>query len=416
MTTITQLQPVMQTLFTSTANEIARQTGFIQRKRKMTGAHFLQATVFGWLQHPQGTRQQLHQSLLATGVTMSSQGFEQRFTSRAGDFLEAMVRETTGQVFEASVLTPVLKRFQGVYITDGTRVEEMSGGLKIVARLELQRGGLALSLDPLNTHDNASRVCERAMPVGALHIGDLGLFDLARFEGWAKAGVDWLSRYKSGTTLFYADGASLDLSRVLKRRLTSFSCPVLVGKTYQVAMHLQAQLVSPAVYQQRLKRLRQRASRKQHAVSRRQRLLARWTIYLTSVADLRFDQLHTLYRARWQIECLFKRWKSLAHLTRISTTDPSRQVCELWAKLLAVLVAHWLTQAHAWHLPHVSSHAFFRLLQHSAPLLSLAYLRLPSLLPLLTDLLAQLLPSTRLSKRKHHPNASQLWLHFDAAS
>jgi hypothetical protein len=414
MTTITQLPTVLQTLFTTRANEIARQTGFIQRERKMTGADFLQATVFGWLQHPQGTRQQLYQSLLATGVRMSAQGFEQRFTRRACDFLEAMVGEAIGQVFEATVLTPVLKRFQGVYITDGTRIEGAEG-LKIVARMELQRGSLALSLEALTTHDNASRVCERAMPAGALHIGDLGFFDLERFETWARDGVHWLSRYKMGTTLFHLDGTCLDLSQVLRTRSPRLSCPVLVGHQHKVAMYFHAERVLPAVYQQRLKRLQQRASRKQQAVSPRQRLLARWTVYLTSVADLPFAQLHTLYRARWQIECLFKRWKSLAHLTPLST-HPIRRTCELWAKLLAVLVAHWLTQAHAWPAPHFSPHTFFRLLQHSAPLLSLAYFRLPAFLPLLADVLTQLLPSTRPSKRKQHPNAAQLWLHFDAVS
>ncbi len=414
MTTILQLHPLLQNLFTDRANTIARQTGFIRRQRKLTGAQFLQATVFGWLQHPQATRQQLHQSLRLTGADVCASGFDQRFSPQAVLFLQAMVQEAMPQVFEAEGVVSILNRFQGLYVTDSTRLEGTVAPMKVAARLELQRGALQLSLEDLTTHDNATQVCEHSLPRGALHIGDLGFFDLSRFAQWSQAGVEWISRYKVGTTLYRPAGEPLDVLALLAGRNKSLALSVLVGRQQRVWARLVAQRVSESVYQQRLQRLRQRASRKQRPLSARQILLAGWTIYLTSVSDLSFEQVHLLYRARWQIECLFKRWKSLAHLAHSPTTDPSRQACERFAKLLAVLVAHWFSQADAWTNAHLSRYHVFQTIQHVTPLLYLALFRIPALLPLLGDILQHLHAANVCSRRKKHPNAVQLWQCFEA--
>lgn len=406
MTTIAHLQPLLQTLFTSTANTVAREVGFIRRQRKLTGAHFLQATVFGWLQHATATRQQLYESLCLTGASLTAQGFEQRFRPPAIAFLRTMLDQALRYQFEAETLCPVLARFQGIYLTDSTRLDGLA--LKVAARLELQNGQLALSLDDLDTHDNVTHVCQAPLPRGALHVGDLGFFDLKRFEGWRQAGVDWVTRYKTGTILTDIEGQRLTLQTLLRGRRRVVRRAVLVGGR-RVPMMLQARRVAADVVRKRLTRLRRQASRKQRPLSPRQRSLTGWTIYLTSLTDLSFEQVHTLYRARWQIECLFKRWKSLGQLAHSRTRDPVRQQCEGLAKLLAVLVAHWISQAAGWGNAHLSRHRLFVLAQTYAPLLAVAICRVPMLWPLLHDLWRLLARANTSTPRKTHPNAAQLW-------
>ena len=369
--------------------------------------------MFGWLQHPSATRQQLHQTLLQTGQQVSAQGFEARFTPQATEFLRAMVEAATQEVFRAELLNPLLRHFQGVYLTDCTRIEADIFPLKVAARLELQHGSLQLSLEALQTHDNASAVAQAPLPQGALHIGDLGFFDLKRFAYWQQTGVEWVTRYKTGTALFTHTGERLDLEQALASATRMLSLPVWVGHIQRLPMRLVAQRLDETGYQQRLQRLRQRARRKQHRLSPRQTGLARWTIYLTSLTDLSFVQIHTLYRARWQMERLFKRWKSLGHLATSTTRDPHRRACEVYAKLLAVLVAHWLTQLHGWATPSLSHDKFFSILQQHASLFALLCFRFPAALDLWHDCLRQLQPAAFLSRRKHRPNAAALWAHFD---
>jgi len=52
MLSVLELADALHPLFTSEADRIAQQVGFVQRKRLWTGAAFAKALVFGWLDRP----------------------------------------------------------------------------------------------------------------------------------------------------------------------------------------------------------------------------------------------------------------------------------------------------------------------------------------------------------------------------
>lgn len=62
MTTIPQVACARRELLTSTANEAARATHFVQRTSPLSGATFSQTLVFGLLGHPQATLEELTQT------------------------------------------------------------------------------------------------------------------------------------------------------------------------------------------------------------------------------------------------------------------------------------------------------------------------------------------------------------------
>src|SRR5262249_55796740 len=94
----------------------------------------------------------------------------------------------------------------------------------------------------------------------------------------------------------------------------------------------------------RLHKLRERARKKGRSVSARQEILCGWTVLITNVprARLTLDEAWVLYRARWQIELLFKLWKSHGRLARSLGHRGDRVLTEVLAKLVAALVQHWL--------------------------------------------------------------------------
>src|SRR5256885_8350714 len=90
MTTVPQVAQTLQTLLTTTADALARRTGFVQRQSKMSGALFAQALVFGWLANPHASLENLAQAAAAVGVAISPQGLDQPCTATAAVFLEAL--------------------------------------------------------------------------------------------------------------------------------------------------------------------------------------------------------------------------------------------------------------------------------------------------------------------------------------
>jgi hypothetical protein len=69
------------------------------------------------------------------------------------------------------------------------------------------------------------------------------------------------------------------------------------------------------------------------------------------------------------VELLFKLWKSQGHLDEWQSTNPAHILCELYAKLLAMLVEHWMLVESCWDDPHRSWVLCAELLRDQVPLL-----------------------------------------------
>jgi Transposase DDE domain len=413
MTTIAELSGTLQKLFTSTADELAKKTGFIKRQRQVTGAGFAQTVVLGNLTEPEGTRKQLQHSARQAGMQVSVQGLDQRFTSAAVRFTRALLEEGLRHLVTSSQQQVVMPHFNGIYLTDSTRVCWPDEAIKVAVRLELQRGALAACLTDIKRHDPKTGIIDQPLPAGALHLGDLGFFKLKRFHQWSASGVYWLTRYKAGICLYTPDGQPIDL----KTHLTGdqpVSFPVRMGRgTSAVTATLIAAPLPPDALTKRQARLKEQARLDQRPLSQRQRDLATWTIYLTTVSDLTFDQAHCLARTRWQIELLFKLWKSHALILRSRSANPIRQQCEGYAKLLGILVAHWLLLVAGWQHDRLGPVDALRILRSHVPRLRAAFLYFSVFAEVFVALAAELLAAPRLAKRRKSPAAFQFWYTFE---
>ena len=118
MLSIAGLTDALQSLFTTDADEIATQTGFVARKRLWTGPAFAQALVVGWFDRPDAPLERL-----ASHVGSSKQALAQRFTPHAVGFLGGLLAHALELSLAAvPAALPLLRRFAGVYVEDCTTI------------------------------------------------------------------------------------------------------------------------------------------------------------------------------------------------------------------------------------------------------------------------------------------------------
>lgn len=371
MVTIARVAEAMQTVLGETADQLGRETEFIKRERKFTGATFAQTLVFGWLANGQASLDEMNQAAAAIGVGVSGQGIDQRFTPEAVVFMEAVLLATIAQVVCAEpVAVDILDRFNGVYIRDSTVIglpqpltlvwlgcggsHGETAALKVQVEWELSTGAFTdIALRPGREHDSQVLGSCAELPPGSLTLRDLGYFKLDQLEKEHDDRRFWLTRYKSGTTLGDEKGACFDLQEWLKelpQSLHRAERAVSMGVKHQIPCRLIVARVSPEQAAETRRKLKKTAQKRGQTVSKARLALADWVIYVTNVPPehLSLEEALVLVRVRWQIELLFKLWKNEGQLDESRSEKPWRILCEIYAKLIALVIQHWLILVGCW--------------------------------------------------------------------
>jgi hypothetical protein len=97
-------------------------------------------------------------------------------------------------------------------------------------------------------------------------------------------------------------------------------------------------------------------ARKRNKVSVSKQDQLDWLMVLTNVENslLSAEQVVALFRLRWQIELFWKLCKQEGKIDTWRTHNPQRILTELYAKLLGLLIEHWVTLSSCWSDPRRS--------------------------------------------------------------
>ena len=428
MNSVSQVEQAMQTLFRQ-ANQMARQTGFVQRESKVTGVLFVQTLVSAWLANPDATREALAQMAASLGLSISPQGLSDRFTPEAARFLQRMVEVAIGQVIAAEpVAMPLLQRFSAVILLDSTIIvlpdplaavwrgcagktaEGTQASVKLQVSLDLLCGTLqGPYLQDGRTHDSNCLLQHAALPKSALRLADLGYFSLDVFAAQAAQEGYFLSRLEASTAVFDREHQRLDLLRCLQGSGPQVDLPVELGCKHHVSARLLAVRVSEEVANERRRKLRADAKGKGQTVSKVRLALADWTIYVTNVPGdlLTLEEALVLARTRWQIELLFKLWKQHGYIDEWRSKKPWAILCEVYAKLLAMLFHHWLLVISCWSYPDRSLVKAAQTVRTFVPLLISAFTGEVAYSTVLERFPRILQRGCRINPRQAHPNTYQ---------
>jgi hypothetical protein len=419
---IAKIGTALQELFGDIAETAANASGVIVRKRKFDGMSLGRTFVLGYLQNPKASVEELAQIAAQCGVAVTPQAIDQRHSPKLAAFLKTLFHAATKVVVGSDrSLAPLLERFTSVTLLDSSAIslpdsqrQEYPGcggshgsgaaALKLQTELDLRSGALScVEIEPGRIPDGASSRQDARRGPGSLRIADLGYFSLAVFTAMTLAKEYFLSRLQFPTGVALLSGEAVDLLKWLAKQAGGFlDQMVRLGKDKQFSCRLIAWRLPKDQANRRRRKLRQEMLQKHGKEPTAQRLAwCDWTILVTNVPIelLAPKEAAILYRARWQVELLFKRWKSQDLVAALTGSTDVRQMVAVWARLLAAVVQHWLVVGSVWGDPTKSLSKVCEAVRAFVGRLVAALDRLPELEQVLADLCAVAAKTCRRDKR-----------------
>jgi hypothetical protein len=361
MSTLSKIVHSAQSLFGPLACQAADVSKVILRKRKLTPQGLASTFILGFLKNPQATDEELAQLAAANGEPVTPQAIEQRYHPRMVHFLRTLFELAVKEkVTSECSFGPLLERFTDVQILDstilslpaelaaefpgcGSRLGE-TAAMKLQVRISLKTGGIdAVRIEPGRDCDVKTPL-QRDVPLaGSLRLADLGYFDGQIFENLGAAGAYWISPWRTEVTISDLDKQPLKLVPFLEKHGPVFDGSVRYGAEMRVCRMI-AWRLPPEVGERRRRKMIEQAKKKGRTPSPQRLDRCAWAILITNLPaeKLSMDEARVLYRSRWQIELLFKRWKSQGRIGELTSGSYIRCMVQLWSRLLAAIVQQWM--------------------------------------------------------------------------
>jgi len=359
-------QKVSQFFNEDITNATARETNFVERESKLTGHLFLSVFTFGMSLYGTPTLNQLigllHRVMPQLAITR--QALHERINDEAVAFLEKMLSSAIAVELpkrlsqEMASLCPHFKRILVFDSTSFQLPEELapyfrgSGGagsnaaVKILFGYDLKSYQFFYLIEDGVTHDQLrqSGFLDH-LEAGDLEISDLGFFNIDAFAEIDEKGAFYLSRLRADVNLYQFTNNGLeefDLVRFVKQlQVQQTELEVYLKKGNRLTKtRLIIEQVPDQVKAQRLRQRNRYNRKKGHKTRQWIKILAGFNLYITNAPATHIprEQIRSLYGVRWQIELIFKNWKSNFNLAKVTGTRPERIKCMIYAKLLFIFI------------------------------------------------------------------------------
>jgi len=224
----------------------------------------------------------------------------------------------------------------------GSGGKASSSALKIYLNYNVTKNSIE-KLEIASWNKSDAKFTKKIIPIlrkNDLVLRDLGFFKIDRFREIEKKKAYYVSRYFLSTTLYIND-EKIDLFKFLKskKRDTIIDEQVKIS-TQKFSTRLIAIRVSDEIYNQRVRALNKKYKQLRKTPQKSTLELQRYVIFITNIPKEMIAPQHigTIYRLRWSIELVFKRWKSTFKIDRVTGTNGNRTLCFIYAKLIAILL------------------------------------------------------------------------------
>jgi hypothetical protein len=344
----------------SQMNQIAAECGFLKRTSKLKPWMFVESLVLNSSSCKDTCLNDLSAVILDRyGVEISKQGIDSRFNAASVRMAKAVLDKAMADFSHVHLPAGAFAQFNSVRIKDSTAFglpEPLAalfpgyggGSSKAQARIQYEIDikahrtvGLELTAGTRNDYTDAWETKDD-IAGGDLIIRDLGYSSLKMLESIARSEAYYLNRIKPDVAIFESvDGRyrRMDLAK-LEQTMRQAGIEVmekqvyLGERTYFPSRMIIALVPEPQIEERKAKQKRKSERRNSKASERCLSSLG-LNLFATNAdgALLPSSLAMLLYKIRWQIELIFKAWKSLGHIHSVKNAKADRVLTVLYLKL-----------------------------------------------------------------------------------
>jgi len=274
-----------------------------------------------------------------TGQYVTKQAISLRMTNAWLTTVKSLVETTIKKQISKQVNPHLFKQFKNVWLQDSTclqlpetlyekyRCNVQNGKKSTVAKLNIVMNVLngfcpVMSWEGFNVSEPllGKRITEVAHK-GDLIIRDLGYFGLSSFRDLQASGVSFLSKLRYGVVVYNLQGRRIDLTELMKDK-EWLDTVVLLGEQKELQTRMVVVRLPEQVIATRKRNARKhKSSTTRHSKDYYDQL--DYIVFITNVSNdvWSYKEVCDAYRVRWNIEILFKSWKSGLHIDKIIPAD-----------------------------------------------------------------------------------------------
>lgn len=355
----------IETFFEKVCGQYGHESGLVQRKSPLTASKLAQGLILGSLKTATASLNQFCQILDELDVKISESGLHDRVNAKTVDFMERLTSYAIDHWYDQQGIShELLQRFVAIRINDSSQIKlpdqlvdyfcgTSKSSMKVTLCYEFLSGRFEMiDIRDGKSPDQTHPVMRHNMVAGALTIADLGFFNQQTFDKLHQHGAYFLSRLKLQAGVYAAPHSlkQLPLAMFLAEQTDACGeCDVYLGSQKRVPVRLIYERLPDAIIAERQGKAKATAKKKGEICAPWVLELLAWTLYVTNIPKTlaSAQQVRLLYRLRWQIELIFKLWKSYAKLDVIGIWRIERVWCQFYARLLALLLFQWLAMPYA---------------------------------------------------------------------
>ena len=350
-------------------NELARISNFTQRESKLKGSTFLDLIVFNSGNLKDQSLNDLA-GILKTdySIDYSKQSLHERFNENALGFLKIALEELMHkQLFSQKISLPCCKGFNRILIKDSTSFQidkslskyyPGSGGSGSPASVRIQfeydvlSGNINdLSVTAFNDQDAKDSIATIELTEkGDLIIRDLAYMTFEVLKFIEENGRFFLCRANTNAYLYEIINGKylkIDFGKITKY-MRNHKIQCVEKEVYYGSVKLKVRLILHLLPQNEINKRIRNAIKSNIAkggdgnLSKEHKSKISLNLFITNVDEklIPLKNVWHLYRLRWQIELVFKIWKSVCDIEKVKKVKQHRLECYIYAKLI-IIVLGW---------------------------------------------------------------------------